>query len=40
MSHIDLEEELRLKNLNNWRLCKNTLLDAVQKYFHRWEILI
>lgn len=33
MSHIDLEKELRLKNLNNWRLCKNILLDAVQNYF-------
>lgn len=40
MGHTDLEKELRLKNLNNWRLCKNTLLDSVQKYFHRREILI
>lgn len=35
MSHIDLEEELRLKNLNNWGLYKNILLDAMKKYFHR-----
>lgn len=35
MSHIDLEKELGLKNLNNWRLCKNILLDAMHKYFHR-----
>lgn len=34
MSHIDLEKELRLKNLNNWRLCRNILLDATEKYFH------